>query len=347
MARSSSILAARPRRAPREPMPSSIDPMLAVLGSLPKDQSDYAFEYKWDGVRAIAFWDGKRLKLHSRNQLDITRRYPELMDLGLALGKGGTILDGEIVALDEDGRPSFPRLQRRMHAEGIDNILKLSREVPAWYVLFDVLWAKGRSTMDLPYSERRRMLEELTVSGPSWQITPSHVGQGDTMLRAAESNRLEGLVAKRLDSIYEPGRRSPSWLKIKVVFGQEFVIGGWIPEKGLNHQRVGSLLLGYYDCPGKGKQPQLRFAGGVGTGYTAAIHANLTRQLRQRQIDHSPFADPVPKKDVIFVNPDLVAEVEFRRWPQGGMIHQASFKGLRTDKEARQVVKEGQGGLPS
>jgi bifunctional non-homologous end joining protein LigD len=327
-------------------MPLAIDPMLAVLGQLPRNPHDYAFEYKWDGVRAISFWDGNQLSIHSRNQLDITRRYPELTELGPALGQKGTILDGEIVALDENGRPSFPRLQRRMHAEGADNVKRLSVEVPALYVLFDVLWRNGKSTMGLPYVKRRELLEGLMVSGPSWQITPSHVGQGETMLRAAESNHLEGLVAKRLDSIYEPGRRSPAWLKIKVIFGQEFVVGGWIPEKGLDHDRVGSLLIGYYDCPSDGSKPRLHFAGGVGTGYTAALHADLTRKLRQRRTSTNPFADAVPKKDVVFVRPELVADVEFRRWPQGGMIHQASFKGLRTDKEATQVVKEGQGGLP-
>lgn len=328
-------------------MPAEIDPMLAVHGELPQKPNDYAFEYKWDGVRAVAFWDGRRLKLHSRNRLDITRRYPELMDLGEALGKKPTILDGEIVALDENNRPSFPRLQRRMHAEGTERIARLSKEVPAWYVLFDVLWADGRSTMDMPYTERRRILEELTVSGPSWQITPAHVGQGEAMLRAAERNGLEGLVAKRLDSVYEPGRRSPAWLKIKVVFGQEFVVGGWVPEKGLHHDRVGTLLVGYYECPAKGKPARLRYAGGVGTGYTAALHSMLTRALAARRTDVNPFAGPVPKKDSIFVKPELVAEVEYRRWPEGGMIQQASFKGLRTDKEAKSVVKEGQGGLPS
>ena len=349
MARSSSILPVRNRRTrsqtrstgSTQPMPTRIDPMLAVLSELPQDASAYGFEYKWDGVRALTFWDGKRLTLHSRNQLDITRRYPELMDLGAALGKRGVILDGEIVALDDDGRPSFPRLQRRMHAEGTDNVRRLSQEVPAWYVLFDVLWASGRSCMELPYSERRKILEELTVSGPSWQITPAHVGQGEAMLHAAQRNKLEGIVAKRLDSTYEPGRRSPSWLKIKVIFGQEFVIGGWVPEKGAHHDRVGALLVGYYDCPGKGSSPRLQYAGSVGTGYTASIHAMLTRQLKRHPSDHSPFAGAVPKKDAIFVTPELVADVEFRRWPAGGLIQQASFKGLRTDKDATDVVKEG------
>jgi bifunctional non-homologous end joining protein LigD len=354
MARSSSNLAVRPLRArisaPRAagaPMPTRIDPMLAVLSELPSNQNSYGFEYKWDGVRAICFWDGKNLQLHSRNQLDITRRYPELSDLGAALGGTPAIIDGEIVALDDNSRPNFTRLQRRMHAEGADNIKRLSREVPAWYVLFDVLWANRRSTMELPYAQRREILEGLTISGPSWQMTPSHIGQGTAMLTAAKRNGMEGIVAKRLDSIYEQGRRSPSWLKIKVVFGQEFVIGGWIPENGEQSDRVGSLLLGYYDCPAKGKPSQLRYAGRVGTGYNAATHEMLTTRLKALTSRDSPFAEAVPKKDAIFVRPQLVADVEFRRWPEGGLVQQASFKGLRSDKSPKEVVKEGQGRLLS
>jgi len=314
--------------------------MLAVLSDLRSDQAHFAFEYKWDGVRAITYWDGHTLRIESRNQLDITRRYPELADLGPALGKRPTIVDGEILALDASGRPSFSMLQKRMHGEGPENIRRLMKQVPVLYVLFDVLWADGKSTMSLPYTERRRILEELTIAGPTWEITPSHVGQGTAMLRAAQNSGLEGIVAKQLDSIYEPGRRSPNWLKIKVIFGQEFVIGGWVPEKGVRHDRVGSLLLGYYDCPAKSQAPRLRYAGSVGTGYNAALHAQLTRALKQRPSDQSPFFDRVPKKDAVFVKPDLVAEIEYRRWPEDGLVQQASFKGLRTDKRAQEVVKE-------
>ena len=322
-------------------MPTAIAPMLAVLSDLPSDPGNWAFEYKWDGVRALAFWNGKRLTLHSRNQLDITRRYPDLQELGKALPRGGAILDGEILALDSDGKPSFARLQRRMHAEGTDNIARLVKQVPVWYVLFDILWLRGRSLFDQSYTRRREILEGLTVAGPAWQISPAHTGQGKEMLAAARQNALEGLVAKRLDSLYDPGRRSPNWRKIKVIFGQEFVIGGWVPEKGVNKNRVGTLLVGYYDCEGR-----LHFAGGVGTGFNAAFHASVTSQLLPLAISSNPFVQRVAKKDVIFVKPQLVAEVEFRRWPEGGQVQQASFKGIRTDKTAREVVKEGQGCSP-
>jgi bifunctional non-homologous end joining protein LigD len=245
------------------------------------------------------------------------------------------VLGGEIIALDAGGRPSFAQLQYRMHAEGAAHIARLSKTIPVWYMLFDVLWMRGKPVMDLPYTERRRILEGLKLIGPAWQLSPANIGHGREMLSVAKENGLEGLVAKWLDSPYEPGRRSPNWLKIKVLFGQEFVIGGWVPEKGINHQRVGTLLVGYYDPDGR-----LRYAGGVGTGFDAALHASLTRQLKARNVKTSLFADRVPKKGAIFVSPDLVAEVEYRRWPDGAQVQQAAFKGLRRDKSAKEVVRE-------
>jgi bifunctional non-homologous end joining protein LigD len=188
-------------------MPSTIAPMLAVSGSLPRDDDKWAFEYKWDGVRAICFWDGKRLRLQSRNKLDITRRYPELQGLGKSLPSTGAVLDGEIIALDSNCRPSFKQLQYRMHAEGTATIAKLSASIPAWYMVFDVLWFRGKSVVDQSYAARRRILDGLKLDGPAWQTPPAQVGHGKPMLNAAKRNGLEGVVAKRLDSIYVPGSR--------------------------------------------------------------------------------------------------------------------------------------------
>jgi bifunctional non-homologous end joining protein LigD len=321
------------------PAPGSIAPMLATLGELPSRPEQYAFEYKWDGIRAVCHHDGRRLRLSSRNLRDITGNYPELERLSEALGKTRCVLDGEIVALDDADHPSFARLQRRMHvARPTDSLL---RSVPIWFVLFDILYLDARSLLNEPYAKRRELLEETTVAGALWRVTPAHVGEGDAMLDAARANGLEGIVAKRLDSPYEPGRRSPSWIKIKVVQSQEFVVGGWIEQTGAAPagSRVGSLLIGYYDCEGK-----LRYAGGVGTGFDAREHARLTPTLAALAQRTSPFADPVPARAagrvVRFVKPKLVVQVEFRRWPERGIVQHASYQGIRNDKDARQVVKE-------
>jgi bifunctional non-homologous end joining protein LigD len=184
------------------------------------------------------------------------------------------------------------------------------------------------------------MLEDLTLAGPSWQVTPSYVGRGAQMLDAARENHLEGIIAKRLDSPYEPGRRSPAWLKVKIIQRQEFVIGGWTSESTGLADRVGTMLLGYYDCEGK-----LHYAGHVGTGLSAADHAPLVRQFEVLASRTSPFVEKLPAARrggirIHYLRPQLVAEVEYRRWPEGGIVQQASFKGLRRDKSVREVVRE-------
>lgn len=322
-------------------MPAHIDPMLALLSAtLPGDGKQWAFEYKWDGVRAIAFADRSSWRIESRNLLDITRRYPELLDLHKSLNQRSAILDGEIVALDDLDRPSFPRLQKRMHVNDAAQIARLRREVPILFVLFDILYLDGQSLLSRPYVERRAILEDLTLAGPSWQVTPSYVDRGEQMLEAAKQNALEGIVAKKLDSTYELGRRSSSWLKIKIIARQEFVIAGWTGESTGLRDRIGTMLLGYYDCHGK-----LHYAGHVGTGLVGADHPVLMRQFEKLARTTNPFVEKLPASrrggvKIQYLEPRLVAEVEFRRWPDGGMVQQASFKGLRRDKSAKRVVKE-------
>jgi bifunctional non-homologous end joining protein LigD len=271
----------------------------------------------------------------------MTHRYPELHVLGDALGSRPAILDGEIVALDENDRPSFPLLQRRMHVNGATDVQRAVRDVPIRYLVFDLLYLDGRSVTDRSYVHRRDLLEQLTLVGPTWHVPPAHVGgaEGEAMLAAAREEGLEGVVAKRLDSVYQVGRRSPDWLKIKVVARQEFVIGGWVPQSGTDLGRIGSLLIGYYE-PSAGGKKVLRFAGGVGTGFDQRWHRALTSLLKPLIRDKSPFADHVPKSAALFVEPLVVAEIEYRRWPAGGMVHQAAFKGVRTDKNPRQIVRE-------
>jgi bifunctional non-homologous end joining protein LigD len=312
-----------------------IEPMLAVLSSLPHDDENYAFEYKWDGVRAISYYDGRSLAIESRNLLPIASRYPELQSLKKSLARKPTILDGEIIAFDSAGKTSFPQLQRRMHVSDSSAIARLVHQVPICYVLFDILHYDGEDLTDAPYTRRREILESLDIENDHVRLTPSHVGDGKEMLEASRENAMEGVVAKLLESTYEPGRRSPAWLKIKIVHRQEFVVGGWIPEIN-SPQRIGALLLGYYDREGK-----LHYAGSVGTGFTGAIHRKLYAMLSQISREKNPFAGKVPKPGTIhYVIPKLVAETEYRRWPAGGLVQQAAFKGIRIDKPASQVVRE-------
>jgi bifunctional non-homologous end joining protein LigD len=320
----------------REPMPERITPMLAGAGDLPPRAGDWSFEVKWDGIRSIAYVQPGRLRLESRNLRDITEGYPEVRGLLRDIGMREAVLDGELVAFDENGRPSFERLQRRMHVTSSSAVRRLSSSIPLVYAIFDLLYLDGHNLMGLPYAERRRRLEELELGGPGWRVPSAHPGQGKRLLEATEAQGLEGIVAKRLDSRYEPGRRTGAWLKVKHTRRQELVIGGWLPGEGRRKQRIGALLMGYHDEEGA-----LRFAGRVGTGFTERTLDELAAALGEIERPDCPFQPP-PKlpRNAVYVEPDRVAEVEFREWTSEGIMRAPSFKGLREDKPAVAVVRE-------
>ena len=325
--------------------PGQIAPMAATLAShLPADGERWGFEFKWDGVRAVVFVDGGEVCVQGRRQNEVTDRYPELAGLGAALDGRSAILDGEIVAIDERGRPSFQLLQQRMHVASAIEARRRMTTVPVAWLGFDLLALDGRPTMDLPYTERRALLEGLALAGPRWQVPLYHVDDGPSVLQASREAGLEGVVAKRLDSRYEPGRRSRCWLKLKNHQRQEFVIGGWLVGEGSRSERFGSLMVGYYEdrvAPAQRTAGQLRYAGNVGTGFTESRLAELTALLSGLRTDTSPFADtPRLPARMVFVEPRLVAEVEFTHWTDDGRLRNPSFKGLRDDKDPRQVVRE-------
>jgi bifunctional non-homologous end joining protein LigD len=314
-----------PEDPDREPLPDRIEPMLAKTGPLPRDDDRWAYEIKWDGVRAIGYFDGGRLRLASRNGRDITPRYPELRELGRALAGHEAVLDGEVVAFDADGRPSFQRLQSRMHLTSEHVVRRLAQSEPVAYILFDLLWLDGHSLMALPYTERRERLLSLGLSGSTWQTPANHVGDGAAMLEASRARGLEGILAKRLDSTYTPGRRSGAWVKVKNVRATEVVIGGWLEGEGRRGGRLGALVVGYYE------DGALRYAGRVGTGFDERELDRLGGLLAPLAREDSPFEGRQPPRETHFVEPELVAAVNYGEWTQARTLRHPVYKGLRDD----------------
>jgi bifunctional non-homologous end joining protein LigD len=325
-----------PQDPARQPMPQKIDPMLArLVEKLPTPDKVWGFEFKWDGIRAIAYVEGGRVRLQSRTGEDITARYPEIHPMGRALGSNEVILDGEIVALDERGRPSFEQIQQRMGLTADNEVRRKMKEVPVTYMVFDVMWRDGHPLLELPYTERRKALAELKLSGASWQTPPYEVGGGQTMKDASAKAGLEGVMAKRLESKYEPGKRTGSWQKIKNRNRQELVIGGWLDGEGKRQGYPGALLVGYY------KDGRFVYAGKVGTGFTDQILDELNASLKPLATEKNPFDAGSPPKAAHFVKPKIVAEFEFVEWTRSGQLRAPAFKGFRIDKPAKDVVREG------
>jgi bifunctional non-homologous end joining protein LigD len=330
-------------------MPRKLDPMLAKPGQVPQSDSDeWAYEIKWDGVRVLGYADGGKWCMLSRRLEDVSRRYPELEAIADALGDHSAILDGEVVALDEQGRPRFQLIQSRMGLTSPAAVKAKMKQQPVDYVIFDLLHLDGRCVRELPYLQRRELLEGLGLDGPRWRTPGYRLDGGPDLLEAARRQGLEGIVSKRSDSPYRPGKRTGEWIKTRVWRRQEFVIGGYIPGEGRRAKRVGSLLVGYYDRReselGKGQAQQLHFAGGVGSGLKEDDLDYLTKELGKRERSESPFEVGRPSgpkaRFAVWCDPELVCEVSWTEWTNEGTLRQPAFKGMRDDKDPREVVKE-------
>jgi len=264
--------------------------------------------------------------------------FPELADIGEFLGMTTCVLDGEVVALGEDGRPSFSRLQHRMHVANQREARRRASSDPVSFVAFDLLYLDGKSLLALPYDERRARLEALHLSGETFTTTESFRDvSGQDILAAAVQNGLEGVVAKRRDSPYRAGRRHPDWLKVKSFRTQEVVIGGWTAGRGEREGSLGALLLGIPDGAG------LRYVGKVGTGFSANARRDLLQDMRPLSTRDSPFTSPLPPSEAAtahFVRPALVGEVEFGEWTTAGRLRHPTWRGVRMDKAPNDVVVE-------
>jgi len=322
---------------------ATVAPMLAENGTpaLARALSDPSWvEVKWDGIRAMGTWADGRMLLHARRGTDITARYPELTADGAPfLPASDAVVDGEIVAFDAHGRPSFSLLQNRMHLTRPREIEREVVRTPIVYMLFDLLRLDGHDLTSMPLHQRRTLLEDLVADLDAPVQVPPVFDDVDAALAASEQFGLEGVVAKDPASRYRPGLRSPAWLKLKHTRMQEAVIVGIRPGKGDRESTLGSLLLA---VPGPSPARELRYVGRVGTGFTERILRDLLARLEPLRVPSAPL-DGVPAldaSDALWVRPELVGEVEFANWTPDGVLRHARWRGLRPDKTPDEIVVE-------
>jgi bifunctional non-homologous end joining protein LigD len=308
------------------PTVKDLAPMLATLGSVDRlSHVEWAFEGKWDGYRLLLDADCGDLRLVSRSGRDVTHEYPGLQSVADGLVDHHVVLDGEVVALDESGVPNFSEMQNRARATRIE------------FWAFDVLQLDGRSLLRAKYRDRRRVLEALAAESDGLIVHDLLPGDGPDALEASRNRRWEGVVAKRWDSTYQPGRRSRSWIKAKNWNTQEIVIGGWREGTGGRASRIGALMMGIPDDAG------LRFVGRVGTGFTDRELSRLKTILEPLVVRESPFSEPLSRQDaqgVTFVKPELVGEVRYSELTGDGRLRHPSWRGLRPDKSVAEVELE-------
>ncbi|MGH2773309.1 MAG: non-homologous end-joining DNA ligase [Actinomycetota bacterium] len=307
-------------------LPPFFKPMLATLVTDPFDSPDHLFEVKWDGVRVLAFCDSGSTRLYSRTGREVGHQYPEFRDLHERMRVENGVFDGEIVAMDPVGRPSFERLQGRINLARQSDIYRTMEKIPLDLIVFDAVFTDGSWRKDLPLEERMALVDSSLSFGERVLKSQAIETHGIALFEAARSKGLEGVVAKRKGSSYLPGRRSRDWLKIKVVQQADCVIGGWTPGLGWRQESLGALLLGMYAPEG------LRYIGSVGTGFTDKTVRELRAILGDIETPQSPFCEPVPVKGARWALPKRVCEVDYREVTRAPRLRAPSFKRLREDK---------------
>ena len=313
------------------PKPEFISPMLATLVGAPFDDPDWLFEVKWDGFRVEAVVDNGAVSLWTRGEQDASRYFGPFLDAPTWIGARQAVVDGEVIALDDRGEPDFALLQARIKARG-----SAAEQNLFVYEVFDLLHLDGRSLLDEPLEERRRLL--ATVLRPDQRVRLSeHVEAGGTaFFEAARARGLEGIMAKDRRSPYVPGKRTDRWQKVKIRPEQELVVGGWVTGTG-SAIDLGALLVGVYEDGG------LRYAGKIGAGFTAERRAELLARLAPLAADTPPFAVPVPRaaaRGANWLRPELVIRAEFAGWTGDGLVRQAAYKGIELEKDPLRVIRE-------